>query len=710
MSLLTPLYVLGLAAISLPVIFHLIRRMPRGEFQFSSLMFLSPSPPRLTRRSRLENILLLVLRGAVLSLLAFAFARPFLRQTVPPGPSDADERRVAIVVDTSASMRRGDLWQQATAMVDKVVSECRPHDQIALFACDDVLRPLASFEDLSQVPLAQRQAVVSGRIRDVEPTWAGTSLGRGLMDAVEIVNNVTEKTDRQNRTARRVVLVSDMQQGGRLNALSDYPWPEDVELELRPVQLAKTSNAGLHRLADEQPVGSEAAAGELRVRVSNDEQSTADEFQLEWINDSDQPVDKPVAVYVPPGESRVVRVRRPKTGNAGRLRLSGDDHDFDNTLHFATRAEAERSVIYFGTDRPNDPQGLRYYLERALTDGLAQPVKFVAAAPDSRVTIDSPTETPLVVATSDPAADTLGALRQYLETGGTMVFVLTGDKPATAWASLANQSATNKSEVARLPSIEEANVTNYTMLGQIAFEHPLFAPMAGPHFNDFTQIRFWKYRKLSTEQLGGANLVARFESGDPALAEWRVGKGRLYVLTTGWHPADSQLARSWKFVLLVSALVEGGRGGPSDRVYFVVNEPVPVPESENDDQPPSVTKPDGTQMRLARGTRSFEAADVPGVYSLTTADGPQQFAVNLDPMESRTAAVGVESLEQLGCRLVGSPTLAHNENERLHLQDLQLESRQKIWQWLIVSALGLLVAETWLAGRATKPVTEGTSA
>ena len=70
MSLLTPLYVIGLLAVSLPVVFHLIRRMPRGEFAFSSLMFLSPSPPRLTRRSRLENILLLLLRGAVLSLLA----------------------------------------------------------------------------------------------------------------------------------------------------------------------------------------------------------------------------------------------------------------------------------------------------------------------------------------------------------------------------------------------------------------------------------------------------------------------------------------------------------------------------------------------------------------------------------------------------------------------------------------------------------------
>ena len=42
MSFLTPLYVLGLLAVAAPIVFHLIRRSPRGEVPFSSLMFLVP--------------------------------------------------------------------------------------------------------------------------------------------------------------------------------------------------------------------------------------------------------------------------------------------------------------------------------------------------------------------------------------------------------------------------------------------------------------------------------------------------------------------------------------------------------------------------------------------------------------------------------------------------------------------------------------------
>src|SRR5262245_66374345 len=102
MSLLAPLYALGLLAIAAPIIFHLIRRTPRGEVPFSSLMFLAPTPPKLTRRSRLDHLLLLMLRASALCLLAFAFARPFVRQVARLDPGEVEARRIAVLIDTSA--------------------------------------------------------------------------------------------------------------------------------------------------------------------------------------------------------------------------------------------------------------------------------------------------------------------------------------------------------------------------------------------------------------------------------------------------------------------------------------------------------------------------------------------------------------------------------------------------------------------------------
>ena len=65
MSFLAPLYIAGLAAVALPIIFHLIKRTPERKQTFSSLMFLIASPPRLSKRSRLTNILLLILEDHV---------------------------------------------------------------------------------------------------------------------------------------------------------------------------------------------------------------------------------------------------------------------------------------------------------------------------------------------------------------------------------------------------------------------------------------------------------------------------------------------------------------------------------------------------------------------------------------------------------------------------------------------------------------------
>ena len=187
MSFLTPFYILGLAAVAAPIIFHLIRRSPKGEVPFSSLMFLSPTPPRLTRRSRLDNVLLLLLRATALSLLVFAFARPFLRQAAQLDFGDVPQRRIALLIDTSASMRRGDLWSRAQALAGQVLGECRPTDQLAVFAFDATFRPLLSFHESATLDPARRQTIARAHVDRLAPTWSATNLGQGMVDTVAAI-------------------------------------------------------------------------------------------------------------------------------------------------------------------------------------------------------------------------------------------------------------------------------------------------------------------------------------------------------------------------------------------------------------------------------------------------------------------------------------------------------------------------------------------
>src|SRR5438477_8853804 len=185
MSFLAPLFLLGGLAVALPVLFHLIRRTSREKTVFSSLMFLMPTPPRVTRRSRLENIFLLILRCLVLCLLAIGFARPFVQRPLQPDSRTGAAKRVVILLDTSASMRRGNLWPEARAKANEVAQQASPVDQVALFTFDRQVNRLISFEQWSAMGASERAAFAAKQLAELNPGWAGTHLGNALVNAAE---------------------------------------------------------------------------------------------------------------------------------------------------------------------------------------------------------------------------------------------------------------------------------------------------------------------------------------------------------------------------------------------------------------------------------------------------------------------------------------------------------------------------------------------
>src|SRR5262249_42829332 len=175
---------------------------------------------------------------------------------------------------------------------------------------------------------------------------------------------------------------------------------------------------------------------------------------------------------------------------------------------------------------------------------------------------------PLVVLGAETNAENAGRLKRYVEGGGTVLAVLTRPGRLETLATVAGVPA---------PEVADAPDGRDVLLGEIAFDHPLSAASAGAQFNDFTKIHSWKPRRPPADALGDARVVARFEDGDPAVVEKAVGKGRLVVLASGWGPADSQLARSSKFVPLMSALLEGRGPRPLDAASVQGHDRVPPP-------------------------------------------------------------------------------------------------------------------------------------
>src|SRR3954465_111443 len=104
MSFLTPFFLVGLGAIAIPVLIHLIQRERKRVVAFPSLMFVRRIPYQSVRRRRIRHWALLLLRAAAIVLIVAAFARPFIPQGASAAVAVAGARELVIVLDQSASM------------------------------------------------------------------------------------------------------------------------------------------------------------------------------------------------------------------------------------------------------------------------------------------------------------------------------------------------------------------------------------------------------------------------------------------------------------------------------------------------------------------------------------------------------------------------------------------------------------------------------
>lgn len=696
MSFLAPLFLIGTLAIAGPILFHLIRRTTKERTLFSSLMFLSPTPPRLTRRSRIEHWLLLLVRCAILGLMAMAFARPFLKH--PPASLDADtkRKRVVLLVDTSASMRRGGLWEEARREAEAVAREAAPGDEVALLTFARSTETLVSFEDWQRAPSAERAALVKGRLADRQPGWLGTHLGAALIRASDLL---AETAAKEAPGIRRVVLISDLQTGSHLEVLQSYEWPKDMELVVLPVTPKKAGNASLQWLPDTGDVDS-SATNQVRVRVSNLSDTARERFRVGWASGDGAGFAtgiSPAEVYVPAGQNRTINVVVPTNAvESGRILLTGDDQPFDNLIYVVAPEPVRASIVYWGSDLPEDRRQPAAFLRQSLPDTRRQSVSMLARPPGQEVTAAELEAAVLYVVTDSVPDATAAEIRQRV-VGGKMLLI---SPRKSAMAGTVAQLLGMES----LP-LPEAVVRDYAMLGTIDFRHPCFAPFADPRFSDFTKIHFWKYRKVSVEAIPGARVVAGFDSGDPALLEVPAGRGRILLLTSGWHPEDSQFALSTKFVPFIYSILEMAGGAVTTTGQTTVGEPAVVPPGFGGGDEVTLSGPSGSSTLLGTVVTNLPVAEEPGIYSLQAGKATYRFTVNLDPLESRTPPLSIEDLEHLGAPIrnpatpasVAAPGVAKEE-----LQSLEAEGRQKMWRWFVAATLAVLLGETLMAGWTTR--------
>ncbi len=690
MGLLAPLYALAALAIAGPILFHLIRRQPQGQMPFSSLMFLTPSPPRLTRRSRLDNWLLLLLRMAAIALIAFAFARPYLRQESFLN-SSLTGRTIVALLDTSASMQRTDVWNQAIDELQDLIESLSPEDRLALFTISDTLTPVVPLESPQQASSLSSVEAVRGAIDDLQPTWRKTELAAGLTAVADLLNAAAISGQIDANAETEIVLISDLHTGSGLEALQGFPWPESIAVDVRQIRPAVAGNARASWMADVDADSVTPHSQTIKLRVENNADSQQQTFELAWADAEGPLPGASTTVQVPAGQVRIVPLTARPSG-ATQVRLAGDAWDGDNVVYMPEVKPTRQQIAFLGPNVELAELDLAYFLKKAPlnTPRFEREVVAITAAellaggPAYQAIVVEPDATSLSLATQ---------LRSLAEAGATLIVSLA--RPVDAAPPLNDFLRS----LLGLPEIEvgEAQVRNFALISNIDYTHPVFAPFADPRFNDFSKIRVWKHRTLSLPASAKLTIVAGLDDQSPLLLEQRVGKGRVWLLTTGWQPESSSLALSSKFVpMLLTMLDPSGRGQNTTDV-FEVGELI---SAQGEDGVPDVLAADGAPLASDQWTRVGPAVSVhqPGLFQLQLADSRRPIAVQVPAVEGQQTPLDSDIFEQYGVTLGQVDCDEKRRESSRQLKLAELENKQRLWQWLIAAALGVLAVETWLAG------------
>jgi Aerotolerance regulator N-terminal/von Willebrand factor type A domain/CARDB len=680
MAFLSPLFFLGLAAIAIPVLVHLVQREKKRVVEFPSLMFVRRIPYQSVRRRRIRHWALLCLRAAAIALIVAAFARPFFRQGAVAAAAGSGAREVVILLDRSASMGYGDHWTRAQEAARNVVRGLGPDDRatLVLFArnAEENMRATA---DRTRLEAAIGAAKVGSGATRYGP-------------ALKLADSILSRSPIKRREA---ILISDFQRSGwsgseevrfpdttTVSTVS-VASPDVANLSVPSVSFARASFSGQERVTVSAGLSNKGDAPAANVPVT----LTIDghEIQTERVN------------VAPHASGSVSFTQFTLTGAnvRGSIKAGADPLPADNAFHFVLApSEPVSLAVVDGGERDGS-----LFLSKALAIGTT-PSFHVETTTPSRMTPAMFDKRAAVILnnTSFPPAGGGNALRRYLESGGG-VLVVTGDR--TTWP---------QGEAQLLPGRLGATVDRTSgrsgSLGYLDYSHPVFEVFKAPRSGDFSAAHVFRYRTLQTEP--GDRILARFDDGAIAAAERKIGAGRAIVWTTTLDDSWTDIAVKPVFLPMVHQLVRYLAHYEATTSWFTVGQVLDLTaraKGRADRSDKIVVTPSGDRVTHAgsgEGNEGLIELEEQGVYEVRPASAPtskpEAIAVNLDPAESDLSAIDPR---ELVAAVTGhaTPVEVQQQAPAQEMTREESERRQALWWYLLLAGMVLLAAETVISNR-----------
>lgn len=683
MSFSNPLLLLGLFGASVPVIIHLIhKRRPRRQ-RFAALELLLKSIDRVERRWRLKRFLLLASRVLLLGALSLAAAGPLFRSEKGLAISARGPKRLAIVVDTTLSMRAkyGDQTSFARAITSarSLVDAMGPEDQAIVVSAGAkpellVPRPTASRSDLLRAIDRLKPGYSSGEMGE-----AVTVAAQALASLRDAPPGAGEPQDNLESVAAKVIVLSDLAGHGfrvpadvSLGASGKHAELEIVDV-LSGVPAEMRVNHAVTSIEMSSLPGRAPRTIEVRARVQSFAKEGKDgpaATDITLVGPSGNLVEASVDVVPGTITDRTLEYAFETPGYVPiELRIEPDALAEDDTRYgIADVRHQVRTLIVDGAPSGVPKEDEIFYLERALLAGAGDQPHPRVITPDDLAKVDLSLFDVVMLAGVGTLGRSEGSkLTEFVERGGGLFISTCADLDIDAYNTELGRVLPRALRALKVvdPETGGLGADGLVTLRSPLLEHSVLEIFGGEALGGLLSARTRAYVLLEPAQASAlegtsGQVLVEYDDGQPALIEGGLGEGRVILLTTSIDRDLTDLPIRPAFVPLIRRIILelGDALSKPDPRRTLVGEirRIRIPQGATR---LSVTSPEGQESvflgaEIGGGELEYSGTQVPGHYAVKAAFiGPldplegEGFAANVDTGESDTRPITVEEAAAL---------------------------------------------------------------
>lgn len=655
MGFLAPLFLFGALAIALPIWLHRLQTQSSDRQSFSSAMLLETTEERVHLQKKLKYLVLLALRIALLLMIALAFAKPFLNR--PPGSLTAGAAGThLILVDTSVSMSRAGVFDQAITVAGQAIDDVPPGALLQVLDVDDALHIGSS---LSADKAAHRAAVSRLRVSALR-----LDFGRAMAAVDRLAESLPPPVT--------LHLISDFQGSAMPVRFADVVPSRVTRLIPYVVGTGSPFNWSVKYVR-------ETAEGlDVGLIGFGDRERLADVELLlngEVVETRGLSETGPVTLHF-------TNLQYEQGDNRIQVRINTDDDlAADNLWFHVVENEPPASVPLITLNRGGLPVT---YLSAALESDSGQSYRvepLVIGEFDARVLGRHRWALLDDIGSIDEELD--HALTAYLQNGGNLL--------AFAGSRAANSSVLPVTGHRMSAATVGFGGNEFQSPEQIDTSHPVLAQTEGWHTVNVS-------RTVPIEVQAADQVLIRLENKQPFLIERRIGAGRLLLLLNGLDNRWNDLPLRPVFVSFI--IETAGYLSGINKISKTYTTGASLPLSLVGNTSGQVVDPDGnTVLSLADTTRAQQInLDKPGFYEVYTSQDNMLVAANIDPRESELTRISQELLDRWQDATARLEGIVAGQPGTLESEPLEL------WHWLLFVLAMVVIAESMLGNTYLAPL------